>query len=260
MTSNGTRESAHSRAACTGSPSRGGCTDPVALREAWRKRSFSSGWLAADDWWTAAVDAIAGAACRDSSLTLGCAMLGRERARAGIGITEAIADLAALFAELNGGDPPLALVSSVAEGWAEAGLARLSQATCDDPLTGLVTLPYLRTRLAEVYRDGREQDTSPAETHRLIVVELPRRPDPWKRVALAILVGHDLRTVFPGGETLSLARPGPAIALVRVCGDLPFRFTGLRRTINAAFGTQVRMVRLPARLEDAARLLDELAH
>jgi hypothetical protein len=36
--------------------------------------------------------------------------------------------------------------------------------------------------------------------------------------------------------------------------------TSLRRTIRAALGTEVRTIRLPARPEDAERLLDGLAH
>jgi len=34
----------------------------------------------------------------------------------------------------------------------------------------------------------------------------------------------------------------------------------LRRAARAALGTDVRMIRLPARPEDAERLLDRLAH
>ena len=47
---------------------------------------------------------------------------------------------------------------------------------------------------------------------------------------------------------------------MQVTSELAFRFTSLRRTIRAALGTEVRMIRLPARPEDAERLLDELAH
>ncbi len=230
------------------------------LRAAWRRQSLSAGWRSEDDWWTAAVDAVARAACRDGSLRGACARLGRARAQAGVGITEAMTDVAALYRALGEGTPPLDVMTSLAEGWADAGLARMSGAICEDPLTGLVSLAYLRTRLREVYREARQQGTCPQETHRLVVVELPRRPDPWRRISLVILVGHDLRAAFPGGDTSSLDRPGPAIALVQVTDELAFRFTGLRRTIRAALGTEVRMIRLPARPEDAVRLLDGLAH
>jgi len=225
----------------------------------------------------------------DDALTAACAGLGRSRARAGIGIGETIDDLAALFAVLAAGpegDPearsegqpghrpdrnqagaqagelPLHLVCAVAEGWAEECLDQLAQGGCEDPLSGLATLPYLRTRLAEVYREAEQAGTSPAGTHRLLVVGLPYRPDPWRRMALAILIGHDLRTAFPGGETLSIAShygTGPAIALVRAHGELPLRYARLRRSIQATYSTQIRMTPLPGLLTEALRLVDELA-
>jgi hypothetical protein len=82
---------------------------------------------------------------------------------------------------------------------------------------------------------------------------------PPGRLALPILVGRDLRAAFPGGEKLCLAKPGPAIALVPARRDLPLRYAGLRRNIQAAFGTQIRMTPLPGRLTEALRLADELA-
>jgi hypothetical protein len=266
------------------------------LRHAWRRRSLASGWLTADDWHSEAVDTVLSAyydrwpapastglpAVGDGSLTVACADLGRSRAKAGIGIAETIDDLAALFAAQGsrpagqpgsgpagkqgsgpagqpGSDPPLHLVCAIAEGWAEESLAQLTQGGCEDPLSGLATLPYLRTRLAEVYREAEQVGTSPADTHRLLVVGLPRRPDPWRRMALAILVGHDLRAAFPGGETLSMAKPGPAIALVRAHGDLPLRYARLRRSIQVTFGTRIHMTPLPGRLTEALRLVDDLA-
>jgi hypothetical protein len=158
-----------------------------------------------------------------------------------------------------GGDPPLQLVGAVAEGWAEESVSQLAEGGCEDPLSGLATLSYLRTRLAEVYREAEQGGTSPAETHRLLVVGLPLRPDPLRRIALPILVGRDLRAAFPGGETLSLAKPGPAIALVPARRDLPLRYARLRRNIQATFGTQIRMTPLPGRLTEALCLVDELA-
>ncbi len=178
------------------------------LRAAWRRQSLSAGWLAEDDWWTAAVDAVAQAACRDGSLRPACTQLGRARAQAGVGISEALTDVGALFRVLDQGTPPLDVITAVAEGWADAGLARLTGATCEDPLTGLVSFAYLRTRLREIYREYRQRGASPADTHRLVVVDLPKRPDPWRRISLVILVGHDLRAAFPGGDTLALDRPG----------------------------------------------------
>ena len=269
----------------TGRP-RATAMDLAELRDAWRLRTIAAGWPTADDWQTEAVDAVAGAILPGGTLGataehLGgdpaagiggavtelagaCGRLGRSRAEAGIGIAETIEDLAALFAVLDGGDPPLALVTSIAAGWAEEGLARQWQGCCEDPLTGLATVPYLRTRLAEVYREASRLGTSPAATHRLVVVRLSPRPDPMDRLAQAISLGHDLRVAFPGGDTLcrdplSVTGRGPALALVRARGDLPVRYAHLRRTIRLARGAQVRMAPLPALLTDALRLVDELA-
>ena len=237
------------------------------------------------------------AAVRAGALAAACAGLGRSRARAGVGIAETIDDLAALFAVLGWGEggragllaggeegkagllagdeqgragllgagmggepePPLRLIGAIAEGWAEECARQLAQDGCEDPLSGLATVPYLRTRLAEVYRQAEQDGSSPAETHRLLVVRLPRRPDPWRRLAVPILIGRDLRTAFPGGETLSLARAGPVIALVTARRDLPLRYARLRRYIQATFGTQIRVTPLPGRLAEALRLVDELA-
>ena len=262
------------------------------IRDEWRRRSLATGWRVPDDWDSEAVEEVLGA-CRNRALARGeaglaaagapaltaagaalaaasaalaaaCAGLGRSRARAGVGIAETIDDLTALFAVLGEGegrqwDPPLQLVGAIAEGWAEESVSQFAHVGCEDPLSGLASLAYLRTRLAEVYREAEHGGTSPAETHRLLVVGLPRRPDPWRRLALPILVGRDLRAAFPGGETLSLAKPGPAIALVPARSDLPLRYARLRRNIQAAFGTQIRMTPLPGRLTEALRLVDELA-
>jgi hypothetical protein len=94
-------------------------------------------------------------------------------------------------------------------------------------------------------------------------------------MAQAILLGHDLRVAFPGGDTLcgntrcgdtlSTAGAGLAIALVRVRDDLSARYANLRRTVRvrptrgARNGMQIRMAPLPARLTEALRLVDELA-
>jgi hypothetical protein len=238
------------------------------LRDAWRRRSLAGGWLTPDDWHSEAVDAVL-AACQPGSppgggLAAACTGLGRARARAGTGIAETIDDLAALFAVLEEA-LPVGFISAVAAGWADESQAQLARDGCEDPLSGLATLPYLRTRLAEVYREAEQGGTSPADTHRLLVVRLPRRPDPWHRMTVAIGVGRDLRAAFPGGETLSMAGPpaghgtGPAIALVPARGDLPVRYARLRRRVQAAFGTQIRMTPLPGRLTEALRLVDRLA-
>jgi hypothetical protein len=236
---------------------------PPGLKDAWRRRSLAGGWLAPDDWHSQAVDAVLATVTGGDGLAAACAGLGRSRARGGTGIAETIDDLAALFAVLEEA-LPVRLVGAVAEGWAEENQDQLARDACEDTLSGLATVPYLRTRLAEVYREAGQAGTSPADTHCLLVVRLPRRPDPWHRMAIAIGIGRDLRAAFPGGETLSMARhhgghrTGPALALVPARGDLPLRYARLRRTVQATSGTQLRMTPLPGQLTEALRLVDKL--
>jgi hypothetical protein len=236
--------------------------DLAALRDSWRQRSLDSGWLAADDWHTPAVDAVARAVVSPSEpdLLRACGRLGQARGRAGIGIAETITDLAALYQALDRGEPPVRLISSAAEGWAEQGLAQLAGGSCEDPLTGLTTVAYLRTRLSEVYREAAELGTSAARSHRLVVVSPPRRADPWRRLASSIVLGNDLRTAFPGGDTLSqVPGPGTGIALVRADDAMPARYAKLRRALGSRGGTRITMTQMPALLPEALLLVDRLA-
>jgi hypothetical protein len=238
-------------------------TPAAALCDAWRERSLGSGWLAADDWHNPAVDAVARAAlaAAETDLVQACGRLGQARGRAGVGIAETISDLAALFQALDRGDPPLRVITSTVEGWAEEGMARFADGSCADPLTGLATVAYLRTRLAELYREAADLGASVAHSHRLVVVTLSIRPDPWRRLAGSILLGNDLRTAFPGGDTLSQAAgPGTGLALVRADDRMPARYARLRRALAARDGAQIRMAALPALLPEALSLVDRLAH
>jgi len=229
------------------------------LCEAWRRESMARGWTAGDDWRVNAVEVVATAAWRRAGLPSACGLLGRERGRAGIGIGEALTDLGALCHVLTGGEPPLELVQPLSEGWAEAGLAQLSDAACEDPLTGCATLPYLKTRLGEVYREARWIGRGVAGTYRLLVAELPGRLDAWDRMTVLMLVSNDLRAAFPGGETLSLAGRSRAVVLVPVRPELPVRVARLRESLGSAYSARLRLVTLPPRHEEALRLLAGLA-
>lgn len=224
----------------------------TALADAWRVRSLGSGWVFPEDWWAPEVDTMARASVDGADLTGPCARLGHARAQAGVGIGETLEDLGALFAVLGEEMPPMACVRSLAEGWVESGMFGLSDLTCEDPLTGLATLPYLRTRLAEIYRG----DRAPGDAYCLVVVDLATRLDPWKRIAWTIVIGHELRVAYPGEETLTLLGAGRAAALVPRRPELELEATRLRRDIAARHGARVWVERLPADATRAAALLD----
>ncbi|HEY3683403.1 MAG TPA: hypothetical protein VGL93_10205 [Streptosporangiaceae bacterium] len=223
-----------------------------ATRDAWRARSLAAGWVFPEDWWSPAVDAMTYAVDRGADLTDPCTRLGHARAQAGVGIGETLEDLGALFAAVGRDIPPMACVRALAEGWVEAGMFGLSDLACEDPLTGLATLPYLRTRMAEIYRG----DRAPHEAYCLVVVDLATRLDPWKRIAWTIVIGHELRRTYPGEETLTLLGAGRAAALVPLRPELEFVTTRLRRDVSARHGARVWVERLPEDAAQAALLLD----
>lgn len=231
------------------------------------------------------VEAVLEAVRDGDGLAVACARLGQARGRAGVGIGETLDDLGVLFSVLSWPHPPLSLVRCAAEGWAETELVALAAESCEDPLTGLTTLPYLRGRLAELYRADPFGGASPAAAvgrHRLVVVDLAGGSEPWRRLARAVVVAHDLRTVFRGGETLTLVGSGRATALVPVEPGLETDVEGLRgllaRTFTAersfldglhpspewsCLGDEAFLVwveRLPDSLPEALALLDVLAH
>ncbi|MEV4159394.1 hypothetical protein [Nonomuraea dietziae] len=203
----------------------------------WREGSLATGWAMPCDWWTPAVEQAIKAVNRGHGLTRACMALGDARARAGVGIAEGMTDLAALFRLLGGADPPLAALRSFATGWAEAGFAPIGELRCEDPLTGLVSVAYLRTRLAEIYREGT------ARRHCLVVVTVTVA-DAWERVAALLHVAALLREVFPLGDTLVRLGHGRAAAL-----------TTRPRTRRLREAGVVEVVALPDRYRDALATL-----
>ncbi|WP_083983582.1 hypothetical protein [Actinomadura hibisca] len=237
---------------------------PEELRDRWRAASREMGWSVPGDWWAPAVESVVAAACGGRGMAVACARLGQARGRAGVAIGETLDDLGALFSVLRWPDPPLSLVRCAAEGWVDSGLLELVAESCEDPLTGLMTPSYLRSRLTELYRGaaalGGAPGTAAADTHRLVLVDLPDGVEPWRRLARAIVVAHDLRAVFAGGETLSLVGAGRAAALAAAGPRLEAEVAELRRLLDAGrAGCRVRVEPLPDTLQEARELLEALA-
>lgn len=229
------------------------------VRAGWRRRSLANCWACPDDWWAPAVDAVADAVVRGRGLETACALLGRARAQVGVGIGETLDDLGELFAALGRSEPPLRAARAVAVGWSEGGLTAVCVASCEDPLTGLANLAYLRTRLVELYREARAGGRSVAETHGLVVADVAERLDPWRRIARMLAVGHALQATFTGGETLALLGPGRAAVLARRGRELESRVARLRRGRTPGDGGRVWVEDLPVRPEQALRRLEGLA-
>ncbi|MFI6505756.1 hypothetical protein [Nonomuraea typhae] len=221
--------------------------NPGTLRSRWRRRSLAAGWSVPEDWWTPAVEHTIKAVNRGHDLMRACAALGGARARAGVGIGEGMTDLAALFTALGLGEPPFSAARSFAVGWTEASFAPVNGLCCEDPFTGLATVTYLRTRLAEVYRG------SMADRHRLVVAEPYRRPaDLVGRLAAMLDLATAAREAFSGDETLAQLAPARVGALARAGPALTGRMARLELF-------RVSVNRLPERFEQALTLLRTLS-
>ncbi len=253
------------------------------LSERWRAASLDSGWIVPRDWWVPAVDAVAEALGDGRDPAPSCARLGHARAQAGVGLDEAFGDLAALHSVLGRPRPagtirvpsargidavPARLVRALALGWAEVACAPAA-AGCEDPMTGLASQAYLRTRLGEIYREAERDGLAAPESSAFVLVDpgdlvtATAIPLELARLGRALTVAECLRAVFSGGETLCALRPTRMIALTAREPGLAVRVSGLRRLLGDRLppGPPVRawVEGLPATLDGALRLIGELA-
>ncbi|GAA2816503.1 hypothetical protein [Saccharopolyspora taberi] len=252
-----------------------------ALRSRWRTASLAAGWPFPSDWASAAVDRVCQAVVTGGDLTEGLGDLGAARAEAGVGLAGTLQDLAALHAAGTGHhdglvspDPdavPANMIRATALGWADV-IARLTVGReVDDPLTGLTTLSYLRTRLHEVYRSARARGCSADEEFTLVTVflDVPEDDHGYPRMMAMVLAADVLRTVFDGGETVSLVRPSAAAVLAPLDESLESRCTRVRWMIKQriaddpglSLNSPVRVERepLPAEHAQACALLTSMA-
>lgn len=195
-----------------------------------------------------------------------CAVVGRDVARDGADLGEALDGLRATFHLLGGGQPDFAATRELAVAWSEATLEYLHQLSCEDPLTGLASLAHVRTRLAELYRDAEQTDICVQASHALVVVEL-RTEDAsehhFTRTLRLVRVAEALRAVFSGGETIGRVGTDRAAVVVPRSVDLGTTVALLREFLDdlelGATETRVWIEGLPASGHSAARLLDDLA-
>jgi histidine ammonia-lyase len=151
-------------------------------------------------------------------------------------------------------------------------------------LTGLTSLPHLRSRLDEVYRDAERRGVRVSSERALVVVEsdqVARRSDDGlagqrsvdhsvaQRFGTALRmaeVADSLRAVFSGGETVARAGVHRGVALVRRHPDLAAQVESLRQLLKSRSAAKpdrgeqrVWIEGLPGSHDAASVLLDELA-
>lgn len=251
------------------------------LRARWRTASLASGWRFPSDWAVPEVDAVCAALTRGGQTDQALSGLGRARAAAGAGLSETLNDLAALHAVLA--DPsavdgflapdvdstPSRSLRVTALAWADVALDQLSRTEVTDPLTGLPTSAYLRTRLAEVYRGAWRESRAAAEESLLLVVSLNLADVAgWPRLTAMILLGDALRKVFDGPESIAVLGPSTVAVLTSRNGGVSSRAVAVRRTLNEHLVAdpqlqrvgqpRIKVVRLRPTFAETCVLLSEL--
>lgn len=205
---------------------------PDALREHWRAASLESVWLRPGDWYHPAVDALTEAVCERRDVTPAAERLGRARGEAGVGIGEAIDDVACLY-RAHAREPDLELLRAVAVGWTEGYESVPVTPEVLDPESGLATTQYLVHRLRETYGVAQRAGVPPAETHGLLVVDVALDElTGWQRFARSAAMGRALTQTFGDGHPMASLGNGLFVVLGERSSDDDALRSELRHRID----------------------------
>ncbi len=214
-------------------------------------------------------EAVGEALASDSDTIAACTVVGRDVARDGAALGEALGGLRATFALVKGAPPDFESAEALSVAWSEATLEYLHQLSCEDPLTGLASLAHVRTRLDELYRDAEQTDITVQSSHALVVVEMCFAQQPrviehtFTRALRLVQITEAIRAVFSGGETLGRLGLDRAVAVVPRDPELGTSVALLREFVAGldlgSADVRVWIEGLPAIADSATRLLDELA-
>ncbi|MPY77468.1 MAG: GGDEF domain-containing protein [Actinophytocola sp.] len=215
------------------------------LRAKWRSASLAAGWRFPSDWGLPEVDTVCAALTAGGPNEAVVSGLGRARAASGAGLDETLTDLAALHAVVADGDrhggfvvpdidaTPSRLVRVTALAWADVALDRYAHTEVTEPLTGLPSASYLRTRLAEVYRGAARAGRTATDDALLLTVSFDLAGmASWPRLAAMILAADALRSVFDGPETTAALGPSVLAVLAVRDADIAAQAVALRREIT----------------------------
>jgi hypothetical protein len=213
-------------------------------------------------------EAVGEALVAGSRVHAACAVVGRELARDGVDLGEALDGLRSTFAQVHGCEPDFASTEALSVAWSDETLGYLHQVSCENPLTGLATLAHLRARLAELQRGAEANGTTVTSGHALVVVDVPWGDesvgdDHFGRALLMARIADRARLVFAGEESIGEASPSRLLVLAPRTDDLGLRIVVLRGLIadTTSLGGAVRVwiEGLPSSHAAMAALLDELA-
>lgn len=212
-----------------------------------------------------------------------CAIeVGRDLATDGTALSQVVDDLELMYLAVEAGVPPFRVVRALCLAWNEVSLQYLHGLSCEDPLTGLASLPHLRSRLDELQRAAERCGEYLSSGYALVVVELgaalaapPRQAAAgstaasvsarFSTVLRMVEVAEAMRTVFSGGETLARVGGHRAVALVPRDAALGASVEALRQLLTdwsvepgVRRTPRVWIESLPTEHQLTATLLDEL--
>lgn len=186
-----------------------------ALLHQWETASIDSVWLRPGDWYTPAAEALVEALEARLDTAPAAFRLGQARSSAGVGITEAIDDMAVLFRTAGFESAPIRSIRALCEGWTDGSGSPAYVPSMTDAESGLGTCEYLTQRLAEVYGASQRGGTVVTESHALVMVDVTvSESDPWQRMARNAAVGQALKGAY--GEGHPMARMGDGLYAVLV--------------------------------------------
>lgn len=197
-----------------------------------------------------------------------CAVVGRDLARDGIDLSEALHDLRSTFALVVGSEPDFESTRALGIAWSDETLGYLHEVSCENPLTGLATLAHVRGRLAEIQRGAESRGFRGELGYALVVVDVPllSSGDRDARFGSALVmaqVASQVRLVFDGEESIGEASPSRLLVVAERTENLGGRISTLRELLVEATPSdcvvRVWIEGLPANASATSTLLDELA-
>lgn len=212
-------------------------------------------------------EAVGEALSAGSDARAACTVVGRDLARDGVDLSEALHGLWSTFALVVDREPDFEATRALGIAWSDETLGYLHEVSCENPLTGLATLAHLRGRLAEIQR-GADSRGDGGGTHALVVVDVPQlagasRHDQLGSSLVMARVASQVRLVFEGEESIGEASPSRLLVLAERNENLGTR-VGTLRELLAEVTPRATVVRvwiegLPASPSATSTLLDELA-
>lgn len=207
------------------------------LTAAWFEQSRARTGISRQTWYHPAVEQLVESGLAGEPIGEPLAELAAARGSAGLEIGETLADLEAFLDVL----PPARRqaidhlsMAHCLEAWSEAFIGGMIAPSCNDSLTGLATVDFLRGRLSEVYRHCAALDMMPGAAYALVAIHaLAPSSSPFIRMTDRIRIARTLRTHFPGGETIAMSDNGTALVLTSAGPDLDRRIDVIVATLRS---------------------------